>query len=297
MIQDIYPHKLHNEYRNDLKPTSDSKVIHIVDGKILMRNLHEIELPTLGMIEKSNKLDGFDIIYLFCVDDEAYFLLRQRGDATQQKDTSHVLELVVNETFEYVSVRSIRGKESGPKHLIFALNTAKHLDDWYRDMQFCGRCSHKMEHSEKERAMKCPICGYTAYPRIMPAVIVGVINEDKLLLTKYRTGYGHNALVAGFTEIGETLEETVAREVMEEAGLRVKNIRYYKSQPWGIANDILAGFYCEVDGDTKIHMDSEELKYAEWVYREEIELQPDDFSLTNEMMYQFKIGNIRKLQE
>ena len=99
-------------------------------------------------------------------------------------------------------------------------------------------------------------------------------------------------MIAGFTEIGETLEETVRREVMEEAGIRVKNIRYYKSQPWGIANDILTGFYCEVDGDDTIHMDRTELKYAEWVERSEIELQPDDSSLTNEMMKMFKEGHI-----
>ena len=73
-------------------------------------------------------------------------------------------------------------------------------------------------------------------------------------------------------------------------GLRVKNIRYYKSQPWGFADDILAGFYCEVDGDPTIHMDQNELKTAVWTKREDIVLQPDDYSLTNEMMLRFKEG-------
>ena len=131
-------------------------------------------------------------------------------------------------------------------------------------------------------------CGNTVYPRIMPAVIVGVTNGDRLLLTRYRTGSGHNALVAGFVEIGETAEETVAREVMEETGLRVKNIRYYKSQPWGIANDLLLGYYCDLDGDGTIRMDENELKYAEWVPKQEIVLQPGHISLTNEMMERFK---------
>ena len=140
--------------------------------------------------------------------------------------------------------------------------------------------------------MKCD-CGYTAHPRIMPAVIVGVKNGDSILLTKYRTGISYNALVAGFTEIGETAEETVAREVMEETGIRVKNITYYKTQPWGIANDLLIGYFCELDGDDRIRMDEHELKYAAWVKREDIELQPDDTSLTNEMMMLFKTGKIR----
>ncbi len=126
----------------------------------------------------------------------------------------------------------------------------------------------------------------------MPAVIVGVINGDFLLITKYRNGNGTSALVAGFTEIGETLEETVEREVMEETGLKVKNIRYYKSQPWGVANDILAGYFCEVEGNTEIHLEEDELSYAEWVKREDIVLQPDESSLTNEMMKLFKEGKI-----
>ena len=77
---------------------------------------------------------------------------------------------------------------------------------------------------------------------------------------------------------------------MEEAGIRVKNIRYYKSQPWGIVDDLLAGFYCDVDGDPTIHMDSTELKVAQWCTRDEIVLQPTDHSLTNEMMTRFKMG-------
>ena len=86
------------------------------------------------------------------------------------------------------------------------------------------------------------------------------------------------------------MEETVAREVMEEAGLKVKNIRYYKSQPWGIVDDILVGFYCDVKGDDTITMDAGELKTAEWRSREDVILQPDDYSLTNEMMKMFKEG-------
>ena len=77
---------------------------------------------------------------------------------------------------------------------------------------------------------------------------------------------------------------------MEEAGIRIKNIRYYKSQPWGVANDLLLGYYCELDGDETIHMDENELKYAQWVSREDIVLQPDNMSLTNEMMTRFKNG-------
>ena len=119
---------------------------------------------------------------------------------------------------------------------------------------------------------------------------MGVINGEKILLTKYRKGYKHFALIAGFTEFGESLEECVRREVFEETGLTVKNIRYYKSQPWGIVQDLLVGFYCDVDGDPEIKMDSSELKLAGWYSRDEIILQPDEMSLTGEMMRKFKKG-------
>ena len=88
------------------------------------------------------------------------------------------------------------------------------------------------------------------------------------------------------------MEQTVEREVMEETGVRVKNIRYYKSQPWGMAQDMLLGYFCEADGDGEIHMDENELKFAEWVKREDIVLQPNNFSLTNEMMSVFKNSTI-----
>lgn len=270
MIQDIFPHQLFNQYDPTAHPLPEEPVLHFDGGKVLLHN------DTGSFPSIRDYPDGTGFTYLFSLDDIRFFFPVQ--PATEP------------EGFSFIDTMSLRRSSSLPRHVIFAVLTGKHLSDWYRDNRFCGRCGCTMGHSPNERAMVCPSCKNTVYPRIMPAVIVGVKNGDRLLLTKYRTGYGHNALIAGFTEIGETLEQTVAREVMEEAGVKVKNIRYYKSQPWGIANDILAGFYCDVDGYDEIHMDQEELKYAQWVPRNEIQLQPDDFSLTNEMMMRFQNG-------
>ena len=275
MIQDIFPHHLFNQYDPAARPDGDSIVLRLHRDALMMCTEPELRFPTVRDFDALPELT-----YLFTVDDERYFLLREDVEAAVKTS--------------FVSLRELRENGFGPKHRLFAAMTAKHLSDWYTDAQFCGRCGHRMTHSDKERCMICPDCGYHSYPRIMPAVIVGVINGDKLLLTRYRAGYQHNALIAGFTEIGETLEETVAREVMEESGLRVKNIRYYKSQPWGVANDILVGYYCEVDGDDQIRMDADELSSAAWIQREEIVLQPDDASLTNEMMMMFRDGKIRR---
>lgn len=268
MIQDIQPHRLFNQYDPQACAGEEDVVLFFEGGKLLLTA--EGAFPTVGQLGEQ------DYTYLFTVDSQRYFLLREAAPWP--------------EGFAFTDVNTLRREHTMEKHKIFAALTGKHLADWYRDTRFCGRCGSRMNHSETERAQKCPDCGYTAYPRIMPAVIVGVRNGNQLLLTRYRVGYGHNAMIAGFTEIGETAEETVAREVMEEAGVRVKNIRYYKSQPWGVANDLLLGFYCDLDGDPTIHMDENELKYAQWVNREDIELQPDSFSLTNEMMMMFKEG-------
>lgn len=273
MIQDIFPLKLRNEFDKEAKACPKDTVLAFKGPEALYKQVgEEIVYPTVAELGEDR-----EYTYLFSIDGERYFL-------NTDEDLPHA-------GYEYKSVRDIRKMGIGPRDRLFALYTGVHLRDWYRDNSFCGRCGHKMVHSNLERMMECKECGNKSYPRIMPAVIVGVTNGDKLLLTKYNRGFTQYALVAGFTEIGETVEETVAREVMEETGVKVKNIRYYKSQPWGIANDILLGFYCDVDGDTEIKMDSEELKFAEWVKREDIELQSDDFSLTNEMMKKFKDGD------
>lgn len=272
MIQDIAPHKLNNSYDPAALPRPEDYVLAFAEGKVLLKAGEEPEL-----LRRKDFSEDCRLVYLFTVD-RAPFYLCMDGEMPAGSGQ--------------FGMRALRGCGSLPKAELFAVFTAKHLADWYRDTRFCGRCGKPMTHSATERAMRCA-CGYTAYPRIMPAVIAGVKNGDSILLTKYRTGFAYNALIAGFTEIGETAEETVAREVFEETGVRVKNITYYKSQPWGVANDLLLGFFCDLDGDPAITMDPGELKYAAWVRREDIELQPDDSSLTNEMMKMFKTGVIR----
>ena len=136
--------------------------------------------------------------------------------------------------------------------------------------------------------MKCPDCGNMVFPKIAPAVIVGVTDGDRILMTKYADReYKKYALIAGFTEIGETAEQTVEREVMEEVGLSVKNIRYYKSQPWSFSDTLLFGFFAELDGDPEVHLDEHELALARWCTRDEIP-EDDGVSLTREMMRVFK---------
>jgi len=278
MIQDIKPHNLINNYNPQARASSGSPIIIHSNGKFLLRiddDQKTIEYPRYKDLS-SFKLEN--LTYLFKIDEEEFFYYP--GD-----------ENILLPGFDFYDMKHLRNYYLDPKHYVFAAYTAIQLVEWYEGTVYCGKCGSKNGNSLTERARICPTCGKVIYPRINPAVIVGVTNGDKLLLTKYKVGFAHNALVAGFTEIGETVEETVQREVMEETGLNVKNIRYYKSQPWGIASDILMGFFCDVDGDSTITMDESELKYAEWVAREDIVLQPLEYSLTNEMMKLFKYNN------
>ena len=139
--------------------------------------------------------------------------------------------------------------------------------------------------------MRCPNCGNMIFPKIAPAVIIALTNGDKLMLSQYANlNYKRYGLLAGFVEIGETAEEAVAREVMEEVGLKVKNIRYYKSQPWGISGNLSIGYFCDLDGEDCVHLDRNELALAEWYDRKNLSAEDDGISLTREMIRIFGEG-------
>lgn len=123
--------------------------------------------------------------------------------------------------------------------------------EWERTHLFCGRCGTPLEHMEHERSKKCPSCGLLAFPKISPAIITAVVRNGKLLLAHNKNfKAGMYSLIAGFVEPGESLEHTVAREIREEVNIRVKNIRYFGSQPWPFPHSIMLGFTAEYfDGE------------------------------------------------
>lgn len=278
MIQDIAPHIYRNEY-NPQRPDKDSFVMHFEKGQLLARmDDGELAYPTFAELEAENKEIYDRATYLFTIDELRFYL---------------VDELNYGARYQWLEKEAFR--QATPLHMAFAGITAYQLHRWYESHQFCGRCGKPMQKDEKQRMLFCESCHAMEFPKICPAVIVGVVDENRLLLTKY-AGKKHKryALVAGFAEIGETIEETVKREVMEEVGLKVKNITYYKSQPWSFTDTLLFGFYCEVDGSTDITLDEEELAVAEWFERDEIPVTEKSVSLTNEMILHFKSGKYMK---
>lgn len=271
MIQDIFPHHLDNHYNPKAMPDDRSRIFYFHGNKIFLQTRRPSMLPLYS------ELPSEKVTYLFSLDGISCFLAESERQVFPEG--------------EWLTLRDLRSRKNLPKEEIYALWTAGHIERWMRNNRFCGACGCETEPSPIERARICPHCGNIIYPRLNPAIIAAVVWEDKLLLTHYANRpQAQYALVAGYTEIGETIEETVKREVMEETGLAVTNLKYYKSQPWAKAADILSGFWCEVHGNPEIHVDGMELDHAFWAGRKEIILQSDDFSLTNEMMTLFKEG-------
>lgn len=284
MLQDLSFGKLENAFRLQ-QPAGEEPVICISGSRVLIKREESgiLTLPSCEAVGKWAEAFGWSrwekegFRYIFRMQGvDCYLWMGQSGEC-------------VDPDYHYEEVRQMRQLQS--KETCFAVMTAWHLYAWYRDNRFCGRCATPTVHDKAERMMRCPECGNMIFPRISPAVIVAVTDGDRLLLSKYAgRAYTRYALLAGYTEIGETLEETVHREVMEEVGLRVKNIRYYKSQPWGVDGNVLMGFYCDLDGDDTIHMDTTELSLAQWFDRREIPARDDGISLTREMIRVFEEG-------
>lgn len=279
MIQELGNHYFNQSYQPKVPRETDIVLYFQGHGRkddclLLGQSDHQIILPTIQEMKPHTN----DLQYLFAID-EKYFYLHIGNDCPME-----------NMKYSYAPIKALRlGK---PKATCFAGMTAYHLFTWYRDNRFCGRCGHETKHSPSERMLACPSCGNMIYPKICPAVIIGLRKGNKLLISRYAgREYKGNALLAGFCEIGETPEETVRREVMEEVGLKVKNITYYGSQPWGFDSNLLLGYFADVDGNDAIMLDEQELACAEFVEREIIPYEENRISLTATMIEEFRLGN------
>lgn len=276
MLQDLYPHIYHNEISWKQPEPEDYALIFTPDRTVYccVQN-GELTLPRIRDI---GTFDAAAAQYAFCIDRTAYYLVGAHPEAA--------------EPFSYLPSAQLRAMTAHTSTALFAAAAGESLFRWYSSQQFCGRCGRRMKKSTVERAMVCPACGNTVYPKICPAVIAAVHDGDRLLLTRYRgRAFKKYALIAGFNEIGESIEDTVRREVLEEAGVHVKNLRFYKSQPWVFTDTLLMGFFCELDGSDRITMQESELSEAGWFHRSALPEEYSHISLTGEMIDQFQLGN------
>lgn len=163
-------------------------------------------------------------------------------------------------------------------------NRACHLNSWKKKNRYCGRCGDEMHASMDEVAMNCNKCGNIVYPRISPAVIVAITKGEQLLLAHAARFTGSMySVIAGFVEPGETLEECVKREIMEEVGLQVANVCYFASQPWPYPDSLMIAFTAEyVSGDIRI--DDKEITDAHWYSRDNLPELPSSVSVARKLI-------------
>lgn len=289
MIQDIAPHKLFNEFRFQAPKPSDYLIVFYGEKTLLKKVGDHFEIPRFSDLaslaySKACVLSQVPCHYLLSIDEDAYFLLDD-------------VSFVVNETgetvsapmgYEFVGNRVFRTLESPLERLGGA--TSAHIAKWESLNCFCGRCGSKMERGTRERSVVCPACKNTVYPRISPVVIVAVHNGDELLMARNldHPDKSRLFLISGFVEIGESLEQAVAREVMEEAGIRVKNVRYFGSQPWPFSESLISGYTAELDGDATLKIQESEIETACWVKRADIPPYDTSVSISSALIENFR---------
>lgn len=156
--------------------------------------------------------------------------------------------------------------------------------DWDSKSNFCGRCGSKTHFKNNERAKVCPNCNLIDYPRTSPAIIVAIIKNGKLLLA-HNAGFKNNmySLIAGFVDLNETLEDCVRREVFEEIGIKIKNIKYITSQSWPFPNSLMLGFLAEYDSG-EIIVDGIEIDHASWFDRDTLPTLPPKFTIARKII-------------
>ena len=155
---------------------------------------------------------------------------------------------------------------------------------WNQHHRFCGKCGHLTEYKTDERARACPQCGLINYPRLSPAIIVAVLRDNRILLAhSQRFPAKFYSVLAGFVEPGESLEECVKREILEEVGISVKNIRYFGSQPWPFPDSLMIGFTAEYAGG-EIKVDPVEILDAGWFSADNLPPIPPKLSIARHLI-------------
>ena len=184
--------------------------------------------------------------------------------------------------FDWIGLRELFGVIE--EDLLWIAGRANQMVHWAANHQYCGRCGKPTREKQDERARICDACHLVNYPRISPAIIVAVVRDNRLLLarsTRFKAGF--HSVLAGFVETGETLEETVRREVFEEVGIDVRNIRYFGSQPWPFPDSLMVAFTAEYAGG-EITLNDDEIVTADWYTAADLPRVPVKLSIARSLI-------------
>jgi NAD+ diphosphatase len=213
-----------------------SSIIFVADSDKLLIKREEGEVMFPGLNDFSPDLvNGKETEYLGTLGGSHCFCLPYRET------------IVIPDGFVFKSLRMML-REGVDENLGLVASRAIHIADWSRRSKYCGVCGGLTEKNDGERAKKCPSCENIIYPRISPAIIIAVVKDGKLLLA-HNKGFKERwySTLAGFIEPGESIEACAQREVEEEVGVRIKNIKYFASQPWPFPDSLMIGLTAEYE--------------------------------------------------
>jgi NAD+ diphosphatase len=277
MIQDILPHRINNHYQPNTTIGEKDFILHYKDDSLLLKtNGEAFEIPQKkDFPEISDKTEG---IFLFSLNDIPCFLIWD--DLMADKSRFIYKEVNFFHTFRQPEIAWI---------CILGFK----LMNWYSQNKFCGKCGKRTKHKTDERAIICSDCNTIVFPKISPAIMAAITCNNKILLARNINFTGNwYSLLAGYVDVGETLEETLIREVKEEVGVDIKNIRYYKSQPWPPSGSLMIAFVAEADENQPITIDNKEIAEAAWFTRGSLPNHSSNISIAGEMIEKFERGEL-----
>jgi NAD+ diphosphatase len=272
MLNEISPSLFDNKYFNYSEIGDEDFLLCYRDNEVLLKKSgDDYEIP-----RKKDFNESIDSpVYLFSINSNHCF-----GIAEPQ---------INHATFEFQDIFILRNLKN--KELAWMGSVGHQLMTWHTNNKYCGRCGSKTELKKEERATVCPKCNLVIYPKISPAIIVAITCNNKILLAQGKHYKGDfYSLIAGYVDIGESIEETVVREVKEEVGLDIKNLKYYRSQPWPFSASVMLGFTAEADDTQQIVIEEDEIKEAGWFERGNLPLHSSIVSISGVLIDAFENG-------
>jgi NAD+ diphosphatase len=271
MIHEVFPHSFNNNYIANKNIEENDFVLHFTGNSMLLKtDSDELKIPQKKDFPVIS--DKIEKTFLFTLNDVSCFLIHDELKTDKPNFIYKEIDFfrTVKQETAWISIVGFQ------------------LMNWYSQNKFCGKCGTRTQQKPDERALICPDCNTIVYPKISPAVIVAIICKNKILLARSSNfQVNRYSLISGYVDVGESLEEALRREVKEEVGLDIKNIRYYKSQPWPLSGSMMIGFVAEADENQPIIIDDKEIAEAAWFTKGNLPKHSSNISIAGEMIEKF----------